>query len=80
MNVPIWLMSWGKGLAVFALDPHSIHCHLLPTIHLQAPINQILDFFQPGRCEENIQFIYEEWEKVVKKAKCFQLTLIFIMA
>lgn len=44
----------GSRLLVFALDPNSIHCHLLPTVHLQSTINQILYFLQASSCEEII--------------------------
>lgn len=56
--------SWlkGAGFAVLALDPHPIHRHLFPTVHLQSPINQILDFLQPSCGEQMIQFIWKQRE------------------
>lgn len=46
-----------EGLAVFALDPHPVHGHLLSSVHLEAAIHQILDFLQASRGEQQIQLI-----------------------
>lgn len=46
-----------KRLAVFALNPNSVHCQLLPSVHLQSAIHQVLNLFQSSSSEKCVQFI-----------------------
>lgn len=49
--------TWQERLAVFALNPDSVHGQLFASVHLQAAIHQVLHLFQTRGGEERMQLI-----------------------
>lgn len=46
-----------RGLAVLALNPDAVHCQLLPSVHLQPTVHQVLNLFQSRSREQCVQLI-----------------------
>lgn len=65
-------LSVGTGqerLAVFALNPDSVHGQLFASVHLQAPIHQVLHLLQTRSGEERMQLIW------FGKSRCLRISL-----
>lgn len=65
-------LSAGTGqerLAVFALNPDSVHGQLFASVHLQAPIHQVLHLLQTRSGEERMKLIW------FGKSRCLRISL-----